>query len=174
MVVTCICHCRKKHLRPFLPSHPVVPPIGTFGPGTASFGSVSSAPFGSSSILPISWGYIKMMGAAGLRQASHVAILNANYMSRRLNGYFKTLFSNEEGMLVWLLIQFFFLVCFCLFFSCRGYPKRYWRYLWYYNTLLYNEICLFGFFPFFLFFIVVIAVFLFCFCFLKQILFSFL
>ena len=102
-----MCPGRKKHLRPFLPTHPVVPPIGTFGPGTASFGSVSSAPFGSSSILPISWGYIKMMGAEGLRQASQVAILNANYMSRRLSGYYNTLFTNDEGrvMFVWL---FFF------------------------------------------------------------------
>ncbi|XP_070195891.1 glycine dehydrogenase (decarboxylating), mitochondrial-like isoform X2 [Littorina saxatilis] len=87
----------KAHLRPFLPSHPVVPPLGTFGPGTASFGSVSSAPFGSSSILPISWGYIKMMGPKGLRHASQVAILNANYMSRRLTGHFNTLFTNEAG-----------------------------------------------------------------------------
>lgn len=87
----------KKHLRPYLPTHPIVPPLGTFGPGTASFGSVSSAPFGSGSILPISWGYIRMMGATGLRRASQVAILNANYMSQRLRGYFNTLFTNEEG-----------------------------------------------------------------------------
>lgn len=87
----------KKHLKPYLPTHPVVPPLGTFGPGTASFGSVSSAPFGSGSILPISWGYIRMMGAKGLRKASQVAILNANYMSRRLHDYYNTLFTNEEG-----------------------------------------------------------------------------
>ncbi|KAL8597834.1 hypothetical protein ACOMHN_061367 [Nucella lapillus] len=102
----------KKHLRPFLPTHPVVPPIGTFGPGTASFGSVSSAPFGSSSILPISWGYIKMMGAQGLRQASQVAILNANYMSRRLNGHFNTLFTNKEGYCAHEFIM-----------DCRGFKK---------------------------------------------------
>uniref|UniRef100_A0A2C9JQZ7 Glycine cleavage system P protein n=1 Tax=Biomphalaria glabrata TaxID=6526 RepID=A0A2C9JQZ7_BIOGL len=85
----------KKHLAPFLPSHPVLPLDG-IDPKT-SFGSVSSGPYGSSSILPISWSYIKMMGAKGLRKASQVAILNANYMSKRLAGHYKTLFTNEKG-----------------------------------------------------------------------------
>lgn len=87
----------KKHLTPFLPTHCVVPPPGTFGPGSASFGMVSSAQYGSSSILPISWAYIKMMGSQGLRRASQVAILNANYMSRRLSGYYNTLYTNDNG-----------------------------------------------------------------------------
>lgn len=90
---------RKKHLAPYLPTHPVIPPYGTTGPEAKSFGVVSAAPFGSSAILPISWGYIKMMGAKGLRHASEVAILNANYMSKRLEGYYKTLYTNEEGEL---------------------------------------------------------------------------
>lgn len=88
---------RRKHLAPYLPTHPVIPPYGTTGPEAKSFGVVSAAPFGSSAILPISWAYIRMMGAEGLRQASEAAILNANYMSRRLDGYYKTLYKNEEG-----------------------------------------------------------------------------
>ncbi|XP_071116628.1 glycine dehydrogenase (decarboxylating), mitochondrial-like isoform X1 [Haliotis cracherodii] len=87
----------KKHLAPYLPTHPIIPPYGTTGPEAQSFGVVSAAPFGSSAILPISWAYIKMMGAEGLRHASEVAILNANYMSRRLNGHYKTLYTNDEG-----------------------------------------------------------------------------
>ncbi|XP_012939778.1 glycine dehydrogenase (decarboxylating), mitochondrial [Aplysia californica] len=85
----------KSHLAPFLPTHPVIQPEGT--DELLSFGSVSSAPYGSSSILPISWAYIKMMGARGLRKASQVAILNANYMSKRLAGHYKTLYTNEQG-----------------------------------------------------------------------------
>jgi glycine dehydrogenase len=54
---------------------------------------VSAAPFGSSAILPISWAYIKMMGAKGLRKATQVAILNANYMSKRLRDHYHTLFT---------------------------------------------------------------------------------
>ncbi|XP_059163007.1 glycine dehydrogenase (decarboxylating), mitochondrial-like [Physella acuta] len=84
----------KQHLAPFLPSHPIVPLEGT---DSTSFGSVSSGPYGSSSILPISWAYIKMMGAKGLKKASQVAILNANYMSKRLAGHYKTLYTNEKG-----------------------------------------------------------------------------
>jgi len=85
----------KKHLAPFLPGHPVIPPMGT---QEESFGTVSAAPYGSSAILPISWSYIKMMGPQGLRQASEVAILNANYMAKRLSGYYKILFTNKAGL----------------------------------------------------------------------------
>ncbi|XP_064625841.1 glycine dehydrogenase (decarboxylating), mitochondrial-like [Lineus longissimus] len=87
----------KKHLAPYLPTHPIVPPFGTTGPMAKSFGTVSAAPFGSSAILPISWAYIKLMGPEGLRHSSEIAILNANYMSKRLDGYYKTVFKNAEG-----------------------------------------------------------------------------
>ncbi|PZC75105.1 hypothetical protein B5X24_HaOG206725 [Helicoverpa armigera] len=88
----------KAHLAPFLPSHPVVDPLADLGDAAHSFGSVSAAPFGSSAILPISWAYIKMMGPKGLRRATQVAILNANYMSKRLEGHYKTLYKGERGL----------------------------------------------------------------------------
>ncbi|XP_073951466.1 glycine dehydrogenase (decarboxylating), mitochondrial [Choristoneura fumiferana] len=88
----------KAHLAPFLPSHPVVDPLADLGDAAHSFGSVSAAPFGSSAILPISWAYIKMMGPKGLKRATQVAILNANYMSRRLDGHYKTLYKGERGL----------------------------------------------------------------------------
>ncbi|KAJ8260568.1 hypothetical protein COCON_G00162910 [Conger conger] len=85
----------KQHLVPFLPSHPVV----TLMPDNSatSQGTISAAPWGSSAILPISWAYIKMMGAEGLRQATETAILNANYMAKRLEGHYKVLFRGERG-----------------------------------------------------------------------------
>ena len=61
-------------------------------------GAVSAAPYGSSAILPISWAYIKMMGPRGLRKATQVAILNANYMSKRLEGHYKTLYKGKTGL----------------------------------------------------------------------------
>ena len=85
----------KKHLAPFLPSHPVSPVKGT--ENGQPFGTVSAAPYGSSAILPISWAYIKMMAGSGLRHATEIAILNANYMSKRLDGYYKILFLNKNG-----------------------------------------------------------------------------
>ncbi|XP_026485782.1 glycine dehydrogenase (decarboxylating), mitochondrial [Vanessa tameamea] len=88
----------KAHLAPFLPSHPVINPLADLGDAAHSFGSVSAAPFGSSAILPISWAYIKMMGPKGLKRATQVAILNANYMSRRLDGHYKTLYKGERGL----------------------------------------------------------------------------
>lgn len=84
---------RKAHLAPFLPSHPVVAP----GDIQKSFGVVSAAPWGSSAILPISWAYIKMMGPLGLKQATQVAMLNANYMRRRVEKHYKVLFSGKNG-----------------------------------------------------------------------------
>ncbi|OQR78771.1 glycine dehydrogenase-like [Tropilaelaps mercedesae] len=83
----------KAHLAPFLPSHPVVAP----GDIQRSFGVVSAAPWGSSAILPISWAYIKMMGPHGLKQATQLAILNANYMRRRVEKHYKVLFSGRNG-----------------------------------------------------------------------------
>ncbi|MFO0838578.1 MAG: aminomethyl-transferring glycine dehydrogenase [Phycisphaerae bacterium] len=66
-------------------------------PSTFSVGPISAAPFGSPSILPISWMYIRMMGGDGLRRATQVAILNANYMSKRLEGHFPVLFRGQRG-----------------------------------------------------------------------------
>lgn len=86
----------KRHLAPFLPSHPIINPLED---SSQSFGVVSAAPYGSSAILPISWAYIKMMGTRGLKRATQIAILNANYMSERLAKHYKTLFK-DEGRLV--------------------------------------------------------------------------
>ncbi|KAK5644939.1 hypothetical protein RI129_006239 [Pyrocoelia pectoralis] len=86
----------KQHLAPFLPGHPVVP----MGSTKSILGAVSAAPFGSSAILPISWAYIKMMGARGLRKATQVAILNANYMSKLLEPHYQTLFKSATSGLV--------------------------------------------------------------------------
>ena len=80
------------HLAPFLPGHPVVRTGGERG-----LGPVSAAPCGSARILPISWVYIAMMGAAGLRRATEVAILNANYMARRLDAHYPMLYTGERG-----------------------------------------------------------------------------
>ncbi|MGZ4718621.1 MAG: aminomethyl-transferring glycine dehydrogenase, partial [Acidimicrobiales bacterium] len=82
------------HLRRFLPNHPLQPAAGpASGPGP-----VSAAPWGSASILPISWAYIRLMGPDGLRQATQVAILNANYIARRLNEHFPVLYSGQNGL----------------------------------------------------------------------------
>ncbi len=80
------------HLAPFLPGHPVAK-LG----GQTSIGPVSAAPYGSPSILPISWVYIALMGAAGLTKATKVAILNANYMAKRLEKYFPVLYTGKQG-----------------------------------------------------------------------------
>ncbi|KAJ8931698.1 hypothetical protein NQ314_015345 [Rhamnusium bicolor] len=87
----------KSHLAPFLPGHPVVNPLGA---NSTSYGVVSAAPYGSSAILPISWAYIKMMGPRGLRKATQVAILNANYMSKVLEPYYETVFKSSTSDLV--------------------------------------------------------------------------
>ena len=84
-----------KHLEPFLPNHSVI--TENSGPETG-MGAVSAAPWGSASILPISWMYIRMMGPKGLREATEVAILNANYMSKKLEGHFKTLYKGTKGL----------------------------------------------------------------------------
>ncbi|CAN7314492.1 aminomethyl-transferring glycine dehydrogenase [Rhizobium sp. LjRoot254] len=78
----------KTHLAPFLPGHPET------GGG---HGAVSAAPYGSGSILPISWSYILMMGGEGLTQATKVAILNANYIAARLKGAYDVLYSSDKG-----------------------------------------------------------------------------
>ena len=81
----------RSHLTPFLPGHPLAPELGTAGP-------ISAAPYGSASILPITWAYIRMMGAVGLRRASLTAIASANYIARRLDEYFPVLYTGEGGM----------------------------------------------------------------------------
>ncbi|XP_031782887.1 glycine dehydrogenase (decarboxylating), mitochondrial [Nasonia vitripennis] len=88
----------KKHLAPFLPSHPVIDPATGEVKVNQGLGAVSAAPYGSSAILPISWAYIKMMGPRGLRKATQVAILNANYMSKRLENHYKTLYKGTTGL----------------------------------------------------------------------------
>lgn len=83
----------KSHLAPFLPNHAVVKIDGT---GERN-GAVSAAPFGSAGILPISWMYIAMMGSEGLKQATSYAILNANYMAKKLNPHFPVLYVGTNG-----------------------------------------------------------------------------
>ena len=83
----------KAHLAPFLPTHPVVPVSGKEG-----IGPVSAAPWGSPSILPISWGYISMMGAMGLKHATEIAILNANYIAKRLEPYYSVLYKGSTDL----------------------------------------------------------------------------
>ncbi len=82
------------HLAPFLPNHPM---RADAGPATG-FGPVSAAPFGSAGILPISYAYIRMMGASGLRRATEVAILNANYMAARLRPHYPVLYAGAHGL----------------------------------------------------------------------------
>ena len=83
----------RAHLAPYLPNHPL---DALAGPLTAP-GPISSAPYGSASILPISWAYIRMMGGAGLTLATSVAVLSANYMATKLNPYFPVLYTGESG-----------------------------------------------------------------------------
>ena len=83
----------KAHLAPFLPNHPL---DISAGPATGP-GPVSSAPFGSASILPISWAYIRMMGGDGLTKATQVAILSANYLAAKLDPHFPVLYRGANG-----------------------------------------------------------------------------
>ncbi len=82
-----------EHLVPFLPNSAVVPGVG----GEQSLGAVSSAPWGSASVLPISYAYIAMMGDWGLTVATQIAILNANYIAHRLEPYFPVLYRGKNG-----------------------------------------------------------------------------
>jgi glycine dehydrogenase len=83
----------KAHLAPFLPGHPVVDGVG----GEQSVGAISAAPWGSPSILPISWAYIAMMGTDGLTKATETAILAANYVAKRLEGHFEVVYRGRSG-----------------------------------------------------------------------------
>ncbi|MCR9160078.1 MAG: aminomethyl-transferring glycine dehydrogenase [Nannocystaceae bacterium] len=80
------------HLAPFLPGHPVI----STG-GEQAIGPISAAPFGSASILPISWMYIAMMGSDGLREATRHAVLYANYMAKRIGEHYPVLYRGENG-----------------------------------------------------------------------------
>ncbi|MDI9407497.1 MAG: aminomethyl-transferring glycine dehydrogenase, partial [Chitinophagaceae bacterium] len=82
-----------EHLLPFLPGHPLAQACG----GGQPIGPVSAAPWGSASILPISWMYIRMMGGAGLRQASAVALLAANWLAEQLEPHFPVLYRGSNG-----------------------------------------------------------------------------
>ncbi|MBE9606174.1 aminomethyl-transferring glycine dehydrogenase [Acetobacteraceae bacterium H6797] len=97
------------HLAPHLPNHPMV---AEAGPATG-FGPVSAAPFGSASILPISYAYIRMMGAEALKRATQVAILNANYIAHRLTGHFPVLYKGARGMVAHECIL-----------DCRGFQQN--------------------------------------------------
>ncbi len=85
--------CVAEHLAPFLPRHPLAP-VG----GSRGIGPVSSAPWGSAGILPIPYAYIAMMGAEGLKKASQIAILNANYVAHRLAPHFPLVYSGRGGL----------------------------------------------------------------------------
>jgi glycine dehydrogenase len=97
------------HLAPHLPNHPL---LAEAGPATG-FGPVSAAPFGSASILPISYAYIRMMGAEGLTRATQVAILNANYVAQKLAPHFPILYRGANGMVAHECIL-----------DCRGFQQN--------------------------------------------------
>ena len=82
------------HLKPFLPGHPLVPELDSGENGDIT---ISAAPWGSASILPIAWMYVRMMGAEGLKRASQVAILNANYIAKKLESHYPVLYTGENG-----------------------------------------------------------------------------
>jgi len=98
------------HLAPFLPAHPM---LAEAGPAATSHGPVSAAPFGSASILPISYAYIRMMGPDGLKRATEVAILNANYMAARLAEHYPVLYRGAQGMVAHECIL-----------DCRGFQQN--------------------------------------------------
>ncbi len=84
----------RAHLAPYLPSHGQHPDTDK----RAGIGAISAAPYGSAGILPISWAYIAMMGAAGLRRATATAVLSANYVAKRLDGAFPVLYRGDAGL----------------------------------------------------------------------------
>ena len=84
----------RAHLAPHLPNHPLAPEAGP----ESGVGPVSAAPYGSASILPISWAYIRLMGGDGLRHATQVAVLNANYIAARLREHYPVLYSGRDDL----------------------------------------------------------------------------
>ena len=87
----------KAHLAPFLPGHSLVDGVNPAQGKGNTIGQVSSAPWGSASILPISWSYIAMSGAEGLKRSSEIAILNANYIAKRLEDHFPVVYKGTNG-----------------------------------------------------------------------------
>ncbi|MDJ1113466.1 aminomethyl-transferring glycine dehydrogenase [Microbacterium sp. LX3-4] len=88
----------KAHLAPFLPSHPLAQRAEHAGGYVFDGGPISAAPYGSASILPISWAYVRMMGADGLRAATGAAVLAANYVAKRLEDHYPVLYTGEGGL----------------------------------------------------------------------------
>ncbi|MFT4135783.1 MAG: aminomethyl-transferring glycine dehydrogenase [Microbacterium sp.] len=88
----------KAHLAPFLPSHPFAQRSAHAGGLVFAGGPVSAAPYGSASILPISWAYVRLMGARGLRQATGAAVLAANYLAARLRDHYPVLYCGPGGL----------------------------------------------------------------------------
>ena len=86
-----------RHLAPFLPNHVIVEGVNPDATPGSSVGTIAAAPWSSASILPISWAYIVLMGAEGLKKATQQAILNANYIATRLNPHFPVLYSGANG-----------------------------------------------------------------------------
>ncbi|HRA44550.1 MAG TPA: aminomethyl-transferring glycine dehydrogenase [Phycicoccus sp.] len=84
----------REHLAPYLPNHPLDPEAG---PSTG-VGPISAAPYGSASILPISWAYVRLMGGAGLTRATQIAVLNANYIAARLRDHYPVLYSGNHNL----------------------------------------------------------------------------
>ncbi|MFF4161079.1 aminomethyl-transferring glycine dehydrogenase [Streptomyces sp. NPDC001678] len=84
----------RAHLAPYLPNHPLQP---TAGPATG-VGPISAAPWGSAGILPISWSYVRLMGGAGLKRATQVAVLGANYIAKRLEPHYPVLYTGPNGL----------------------------------------------------------------------------
>ena len=88
----------KMHLAPFLPDHPLVDGVNPAAGPEGTIGTISAAPWGSASILSISWAYIAMMGAHGLRRATMLAILSANYIKQRLSAHYPVLYTGKNDM----------------------------------------------------------------------------
>jgi glycine dehydrogenase len=102
----------RAHLAPFLPDHPVVKGVNPAKGPHGTIGTVSAAPWGSASIYSISWAYIAMMGSAGLKKATLTAILNANYIAKRLSPHYPVLYTGKSG---WVAHE-------CII-DCRGFKK---------------------------------------------------
>jgi glycine dehydrogenase len=84
----------RAHLAPYLPNHPLQPAAG---PETG-VGPISAAPWGSAGILPISWAYVRLMGGEGLKRATQVAVLSANYIAKRLEPHYPVLYTGPGGL----------------------------------------------------------------------------